>query len=158
NFGNSRYGFRVQSVVARDYTVSAWYYTAFNQAPVPRIDSTALPPTSSSSCQLDPTTGRCRPLLAVELVHKLVPVVGVSNTFFFQPLNGIIRMEAEYFNHEPGFIPQRNLLIPQIDTMPTLVTLACKTPQGNPAQCGSRFAAGPPQFAKVGQVPHADFL
>src|SRR5262249_3886942 len=136
-FANSRWGFRVQTVVARDYTVSAWIYRSFNQSPVPRIDSTSLPPVNSGLCPF-PNTSMCRPLLAVELVHQLVPVVGISNTFFFQPLNGIIRMEAEYFNHEPGFIPQQNLLIPQLNTDPQLVTTACRTTGAHPApiQCG----------------------
>lgn len=152
NMSNSRYGFRVQTVVARDYTVSAWYYLAFNQAPVPRIDSVALPLKSSPACVPGTGVNGCRPILATELVHKLVPVIGVANTFFFQPLNGIIRMEAEYFNKEPGFIPSVNLLIPQVNKNPNLLTNACTFPNGRPgAQCIGHFAT-------AGQVPYADFL
>jgi hypothetical protein len=152
NMSNSRYGVRVQTVVARDYTVSAWYYVAFNQAPVPQIDSVALPLRSSPACVPGTGVNGCRPILGTELVHKLVPIVGVANTFFFQPLNGIIRMEAEYFNREPGFIPSVNLLIPQVNTNPNLLLNACKFPNGKPgAQCIGHFAT-------AGQVPHADFL
>ena len=150
---NSRYGVRVQTVVARDYTVSAWFYTAFNQAPVPLIDSVAKPLPSSPACVVAApgTPNPCKPILSTELVHQLVPVMGVSNTFFFQPLNGIIRMEAEYFNREPAFIPSANLLIPQVNTRPALLTTACKNAQGNPTQCVG-------QFAVAGRLPHADFL
>ena len=50
-------------------------------------------------------------LYNVETVHdiEITPVFGVGNTFFFEPLDGIVRMEAEYFNREPGFIPNTNL-------------------------------------------------
>jgi Protein of unknown function (DUF1302) len=149
---NSRWGARVQAVVARDYTVSAWFYKSFNQAPVPRIDSVAVPNRNSPACVPGNGINGCQPILATELIHQLVPVVGVSNTFFFQPLNGIIRMEAEYFNREPAFIPQVNLLIPQVNSNPTLLTTACQNPQtGRPMQCVGKFAV-------AGTVPHADFL
>ena len=152
---NSRWGVRVQTVVARDYTVSAWFYKSFNQAPVPQIDSVAQPLTTSTACvpvTKPDGTKACKPILGTELVHQLVPVIGLSNTFFFQPLNGIIRMEAEYFNREPGFIPDVNLLIPAVNKNPLLLTTACKNPAtGRPAQCVG-------QFAVVGQVPHADYL
>jgi hypothetical protein len=150
---NSRWGVRVQTVVARDYTVSAWFYKSFNQSPVPLIDSVAKPLPSSPACVVTSpgAANPCKPILGTELIHQLVPVVGLSNTFFFQPLNGIIRMEAEYFNHEPAFIPSANLLIPQVNSKPALLTAACKNAQGNPTQCVG-------QFAVAGQLPHADFL
>jgi len=140
---NSRYGFRTQAVVARDYTVSAWVYTAFNQAPVPRMDSRA-----------QAFTGAPNKILQVELVHKLVPVIGVSNTFFSEPLNGIIRMEAEYFNREPGFIPSANLDIPRINQHPQDVEFAC--PPINAKTGVGQQCVG--QFATVGRVPYADYL
>jgi len=137
--GSSRYGVRVQTVVARDYTVSAWFYTHFPNAPVPRLVGLARPAPGEPQ------------VFAIELVHELVPVFGLSNTFFFQPLNGIIRMEAEYFNREPAFIPGANLLIPQITTSPNLLLKACKTPKGAPIACVGQFGEG-------GHVPHASFL
>lgn len=35
NWGNSRWGVRLSSLVARDYTVQGWAYRTFNQAPTP---------------------------------------------------------------------------------------------------------------------------
>jgi hypothetical protein len=91
-FGSSRYGFRTQTIVNRTYTLSAWFYTAFPSTPVPI------------------SHGITAGVFTVETVHdKLTPVFGVGNTFFLEPLDGIVRMEAEYFNREPAFIPDINL-------------------------------------------------
>ena len=40
NWGNSRWGVRLQGLVARDYTLQAWFFRTFNQAPVPLLSST----------------------------------------------------------------------------------------------------------------------
>jgi hypothetical protein len=128
NMGNSRWGVRTQTVVARDYTVSAWIYTAFPNSPVPRMAGVLRRSATDKA-------------LVVETVHELVPVIGASNTFYFQPLNGIIRMEAEYFNREPGFIPQRSL----------------PTDQQSVVLCGGKLCKIG-QYPVGGSVPRADFL
>jgi hypothetical protein len=97
---SSRYGVRVQTIVNRTFTLSAWFYTTFPSQPVPlahgiQTKVAGSPPTS---------------LFTTETVHNiLTPVFGVGNSFFFEPLDSIVRMEAEYFNREPSFIPQVNL-------------------------------------------------
>ena len=140
--GNSRYGVRTQAVVARDYTVSAWFYTTFPNAPVPRMVGLV------TSTQAVP--GKSTDLLITEIVHKLTPVFGVSNTFFFQPMNGIIRMEAEYFNREPAFIPSANLLVPQTSNLTQLLQ-GCKNARGNPVVCRDQVPRG-------ADLPRASFL
>lgn len=119
-FENSRWGVRTQSVLNRFFTLSAWYYTHFPNAPVPRKVGITQPDVWD------------RPLVVSEIVHKLTGVAGVSNTFFFEPFDGIVRMEAEYFNREPAFIPEANLGSLDLTNIRTL--------------------------AKVGHVPRADFL
>jgi hypothetical protein len=98
NIGSSRYGFRVQTVVNRTHTVSAWAYTHFPNAPVPLGDGLV----------------RAQPggqIFTTETVHELTWAVGLADTFFLEPLDAIIRAEAEYFINEPSFIPQVNLNI-----------------------------------------------
>jgi hypothetical protein len=98
SFTSSRYGFRVQTVVNRFFTVSGWFYTAFPSQP---------PPLSHG---LTRVAGSDTQLFTTETVHDLItPVFGLANTFFLEPLDSIVRMEAEYFNREPSFIPQINL-------------------------------------------------
>ncbi len=102
-FGNSRYGFRFQTVISRLVTAQAWYYRTFPQAPVPRkIRAFQVP--------ID-TTGGTRPFFPVELVHQPVNVYGTAATFFAEPIDSIVRIEAEYFQDEASFIPNDNLNI-----------------------------------------------
>ena len=142
SMGDSRWGVRTQAVVARNYTVSAWIYTAFPNAPVPRLIGHA----TSSTLPFGQNN-----LFMIEFVHQLVPVIGLSNTFFFEPLNGIIRMEAEYFNREPAFIPLQNL--PQDARQIGIGAGGCPSPK--PGQHGPAVKDCIPQG---GRVPHADFL
>jgi hypothetical protein len=96
-FDNSRYGVRIQTILNRTFTVSAWYYTAFPSAPVPLSHGIT-------------TRVNGTPLFVTETVHNMMtPVFGLGNSFFFEPLDSIVRMEAEYFNREPSFIPEINL-------------------------------------------------
>jgi len=143
SMGNSRWGVRTQALVARDYTVSAWIYTTFPNSPVPRIVG------------LSYAFRGAPPTFMVETVHQLVPVIGLSNTFFFEPLNGILRMEAEYFNREPGFIPDKNLLVSELAGGQIGKITRCTDPKtGRQVDC-SRVPGALPQG---GTVPHADFL
>jgi hypothetical protein len=101
NFSNSRYGFRFQTVIARDHTFSTWFYTHFPSMPAARsLGSVRINPQS-------PTDKRF--LFVTETVHKLTSVYGVADSFFFEPLDSIIRAEVEFFENEPGFIPEKNL-------------------------------------------------
>lgn len=92
---NSRWGVRLQALLNRTYTVSGWYYTHFPNQPVPLARGSALSNTGVL-------------IASVETVHELTSVVGAASTFFFEPLDGIVRLEAEYFDNEPGFIPEQN--------------------------------------------------
>ena len=47
----------------------------------------------------------------VALAHRLVTVYGLAATFFLQPLDGIIRINAQLFENEAGLIPEENLNI-----------------------------------------------
>ncbi len=101
-FENSRYGFRVQTVLNRFFTLSAWFYTHFPSAPVPQALGLA---------QID----QSRSVTVTQTVHDLTSVIGVANTFFLEPADAIIRMEAEYFDNEPSFIPELNNNISRTD-------------------------------------------
>jgi hypothetical protein len=99
---NSRWGVRLQTVVNRTFTVQGWYYTAFPNAPVP-LKHAPLP-----------VPGQTTQLMVTETVHDLTSVFGLANTFFFEPLDGIVRMELEYFDNEPAFIAKQNLGLPDV--------------------------------------------
>jgi Protein of unknown function (DUF1302) len=47
--------------------------------------------------------------IVTQLTRRLTDVYGVAATWFSEPVNGIIRTEAEFFHNEPGVIPDRNL-------------------------------------------------
>jgi uncharacterized protein DUF1302 len=134
-FSNSRWGVRTQTVVARDYTVSAWFYTTFPNGPVPQsLGLTTLAPQQGLTPVTQPN------LFTIQTVHFLTPVVGVATTFFSEPLDGIIRLEAEYFNREPAFIPTEN-----VSVQPTNI---------NPPSDRNLLK----QFTTPGTVPRADYL
>lgn len=121
---NSRFGFRFQTVIGGNHTFSAWYYNHFPNAAVPR--SLGM---SRVLREDGVTTTR---VYTVEAVHKLCSVYGVSDSFFvepvdsvsqfatenpwigwavrmFSPFDAIWRFEAEYFENEASFVPQKNL-------------------------------------------------
>ncbi len=95
-FENSRYGFRVQTVVNRSHTVSAWLYTYFPNQPVPLAEGT-MPTTQGPQIYTTAT------------IHDRATVYGLADTFFLESLDSIIRMEAEYFENEDAFVPEFNL-------------------------------------------------
>ncbi len=102
-FENSRYGVRLQTIVAREHTVSAWYYTTFTNTPVPRL---AIP---------GPL-----PVTLNVITRGLTHVFGIADTFFLEPLDTIVRTEAEYFLGEPSFIEWRPDLPPKIKEIANL--------------------------------------
>lgn len=125
---NSRYGFRFQTIIARDHTFSLWYYTHFPNAPVPR---------SLGSARVLKEDGRPTRLYTVETVHELTGVFGASDAFYLEPVDSIFRIEAEYFRNEPSFIPETNLGAQERSS-----------PDYDPIK----------QLEYVGKVPKADYL
>jgi hypothetical protein len=104
NFSNSRWGVRLQSVVDRTHTLSLWYYTAFPTQPAPQaLGSTTIDQRDADGQQLR--------AFVTQTVHNLTGVVGAADTFFLEPLDSIVRLEGEFFMHEPGFNPTINLNI-----------------------------------------------
>lgn len=98
-FENSRWGFRFQTIFRRAYTLQAWVYTYFPNAPVPR-----------GLGVVNVTDGTSRvPVIVTETVHRKSLSIGASNSFFLESLDGIVRMQLSYYENEPGFIPEKNL-------------------------------------------------
>ncbi len=110
NFKNSRYGFRFQTVLNRFLTLQAWFYRTFPQQPVPQKIGFD-PGTGNRDIRVEDTNGDSTSLFIVALQHKLTSVYGLSGTFFAEPLDGIVRINAQLFENEPGFIPEENLRI-----------------------------------------------
>ena len=138
NWHNSRWGVRLTSVVARDYTVQTWFFRTFNQAPAPvllgqgpisQVFLQGIKPTliddrgfriAKSQCTItDPQTntgitpsGRpCgRALAAVTVLDRgLESVVGAAATWFSEPLNAVIRTQLAFYLDEISFIPEKQL-------------------------------------------------
>jgi hypothetical protein len=104
---NSRWGIRLETLINRDYTASVWFYRTLSQIPVPHFRPLDLQGTSLGNPALPPGSG---PIwLITETSHDLVNVAGASLSFYNQWLNGIVRLNAQYFANEPGFIPNKNL-------------------------------------------------
>jgi hypothetical protein len=127
DWGNTRWGARLTGVLFRDYTVQGWFFRTFNQAPVPLLTNASAFGILSkqrgtlvddrgfrvSQCSNGRTpAGRAcgvkAPTVTI-LERRLESVIGVAATWFSQPLNGILKAEAEYFIDEPAFIPTQNL-------------------------------------------------
>jgi hypothetical protein len=152
DFGSSRWGFRFQTVVNRFLTAQAWAYRTFPTSPVPvhvgfaqrEVAGIPIPP---PALQIDDTN-----FYAVSLEHKPVMVYGLAGTFFFEPLDGIVRLNAQLFEHEAGFIPLKNLRICQLN----------KFSPPNPA-CLPRSTANPKglslsMLTSRGSIPYSDVL
>ena len=92
-FGNSRWGARLQSVIARDYTTSVWFYKTFPTEPV------------AINLGVSPDTGR----LVTSVESPLINVAGVASSWYSDLLNSIVRAEVEVFNNAPGFRVDTNI-------------------------------------------------
>ncbi len=123
-FESSRYGFRVQTVIARTFTVSGWMYTTFPNSPVPLGRGSRRTPENVS-------------LFITQTIHnQKVAVFGLANTFFLEPIDSIVRMEVEYFDNEPGFIPEINLGITRATPQnPLSVLTACYSARDRKQLC-----------------------
>ena len=121
-WGNSRWGARLEGVLLRDYTVQGWFFRTFNQAPAPLITNASafgiaqqgratFVDERGRKCNPATTSGPCaKQAPAVTLLdRRLESVVGLSATWFSQPVNGILKWEIEYFIDELAVIPDKNL-------------------------------------------------
>ncbi len=111
SFKNSRYGFRFQTVYDRFLTLQAWFYRTFPQQPVPQKIGYPVGDGSDREIRVRDSNGNDTSLFIVSLQHKLTSVYGVAGTFFAEPIDGIVRINAQLFENEPGFIPEKNLNI-----------------------------------------------
>ena len=136
NWANSRWGARLTGILFRDYTVSGWFFRTFPEQPTPYLTGpnplfdpdfpqtliddrgfrtpVCLGPDGTritSGAGKTPAGRTCsfaKPVVSL-LFRRLVSVAGASASWFSNPLNGIIRTEAEYFIDQDAFIPSRNL-------------------------------------------------
>lgn len=131
-WANSRWGVRLTSIVARDYTVQGWFFRTFNQQPVPVLSSVSAAKLHGEGLkyQVDnrgfrtplclnkvngigrtPAGRRCfnKAPVVTTLEHRLESVIGLAGTWFSPMVNGIIRAETEIFIDEPAFIPKKQL-------------------------------------------------
>ncbi len=146
DFSSSRWGFRFQTVVDRFLTLQAWVYRTYPTAPVPvhvgfrqGRDSAGNETPPDSPLNINGTN-----FYVVSLEHKPVMVYGLAGTFFFEPLDSIIRLDAQFFEHEAGFIPQYNLRI-------------CQLNQNSPtdAVCNQQSLD---KLRSAGAIPYADIV
>jgi hypothetical protein len=124
---NSRWGARLEGVLARDYTLQGWFFRTFNQQPVPLLTNAPAIKlaTTGQTTQVDdrgfPTPictnnrtpagrycGQMAPAVTI-LDRHLESVIGAAATWFSQPLNGVLKAEAEFFVGEQSVIPTQNL-------------------------------------------------
>lgn len=93
--GNSRYGFKFQTVINRDYNWSLWFYRTFQQTPVPTLYGVSQPGNENGPGGYVTTLTH----------HGLTNVIGTAMSWYSDTLNSIVRAEIELFNAEPNFIP-----------------------------------------------------
>lgn len=116
-FGNSRWGVRFQSVIDNQFTTSVWFYKTFPTEPVP------------VSLGFSPQTGR---LVNAVQSGRLINVAGIASSFFFEPLNSIVRSEVEVFNNVPAFRVDTNIAA-ALD--PGTAERVCGTAPGQTGAC-----------------------
>jgi Protein of unknown function (DUF1302) len=141
DISSSRWGIRFQSVVNRFLTLQTWVYRTYPQGPVPQ--KIGYQQTPNSPVKINGTN-----FFLLSLEHKPVMVYGLAGTFFSEWLDGIIRLNAQFFEHEAGFIPQDNLNICPID-------------QQHPQPCApypKRPNVRPNAISSPGNIPYADVL
>jgi hypothetical protein len=148
---NSRYGVRLESIINRDYTASLWFYRTIAQVAVPRfkpLDLVGTPePGFPEPDPLKPPCqdGHCTQIIT-ETVHGLTTVFGASLSFYSALLNGVVRLNTQYFLDEPAFIPSENVPFQNLLRHPAFRSLL--------EPLGIKVPKGPIQ----GFVPRADFF
>jgi hypothetical protein len=104
DWSSTRWGARFQTLVNRDVTMQAWVYRTYPNSPVPlKIGYQGVTP--------PPVRIGNRNFYIISLEHKPVMVYGLSATFFLEWLDGVMRINTQFFEHEAGFVPQTNLNI-----------------------------------------------
>lgn len=141
---NSRYGVRFESVIDREYTASLWFYRTLPQIPVPRFKALDLSHTVIGNPDLPLGSGPTQ--LITETVHRPTNVFGSSLSFYSGLLNGIVRLNAQFFQDEQAFIPSKNVPFQALLRQPQLRRFL--------GSVGIDIPKGPDQ----GFVPTADFL
>jgi len=126
-WANSRWGARLTGILFRDYTIQGWFFRTFNQAPTPLLTNASafglltqkkgtviddrgfrVPVCNNHRTPAGRFCGYAAPAVTI-LERRLESVIGIAATWFSQPVNGILKAEAEYFIDEPAFIPGQNL-------------------------------------------------
>lgn len=139
DISSSRWGLRFQTVISRFLTMQAWVYRTFpNVVPV-RVGFADTPNV--------PVNINGRNFFPVSLEHNPSMVYGLAGTFFSETLDGIFRLNAQFFEHEQGFVPQRNLNI-------------CPVNKNNPKPCPAykELPGRPNPISSPGHVPFQDIL
>lgn len=122
SWGNSRWGVRLTGVLARDYTVQAFFYRTFNQAPMPvlmvpggidlnlrgRLGTTLVDQKGRRCSRPSATCVRSVPAVTV-LEREIYSVAAIAATWYSNALRGIVRTQLNYYLDEPSFLPKQNL-------------------------------------------------
>ena len=141
DIASSRWGIRLQSVVNRFLTLQTWVYRTYPEGPTPV--KIGFQENTNTAIRINGTN-----FFPVILEHKPVMVYGLAGTFFSETLDGIIRLNGQFFEHEAGFIPQSNLNI-------------CPVDQQHPGQCApypKRPNLRPNAISSPGNIPYNDIL
>ena len=91
--GNSRYGFKFQTVVDRDYNLSVWFYRTFPITPIPTLKG------FSAGNKYVTTT----------LNHGLTNAIGAALSWYSEVLTSVVRTEVVLFNDEPAMLAYKNI-------------------------------------------------
>ena len=91
--GNSRYGFKFQTVIDRDYNLSLWFYRTFPITPIPTLKGI------SAENKYVTTT----------LNHGLANVIGGALSWYSELLTSVVRTEVVLFNDEPAMLAYKNI-------------------------------------------------
>ena len=75
------------------------------------VDATGTPVPRTGKLGHTPAGRACHYAapIVTQLTRRLEDVYGIAATWFSEPLNGIVRTEAEFFHNEGGVIPSKNL-------------------------------------------------
>ncbi len=145
DISSSRWGIRFQTIVNRFLTLQTWVYRTYPQAPVPVKIGPQPGSPQGATIDIGPA-GQSTNFFIISLEHKPVMVYGLAGTFFSEWLDGIFRLNAPVFEHEAGFIPEKNLRV-------------CPTDPQNPRPCPEGGDGNRPNaISSPGAIPYANVL